>query len=245
MLRARRALSAGRWKTLELLMRSYWWLNMSRYVGQYCKTCDMCLRTKTQKRKPFGELLPLPIHEHPWDMTSVDFIVELPDSHGFDATMVVIDSVTKRSHFIPTHTTVTTLGSARLYLQHVWKLHGLPRSMVSDHGPQFVAEFMRELYRLLGIKVSASTAYRPQSDGQTECVNQELEQYIRVFVNTRQDNWDTLLPLAECAYNNHAHSATQHTPFFVDTGQHHHMGFEPHQPPLKVEAVNEFIDHMK
>jgi transposase InsO family protein len=159
--------------------------------------------------------------------------------------MVVVDSVTKCGHFIPTHTTVTALGSAQLYLQHVWKLHGLPRSMVSDRGPQFVAEFMRELYRLLGIKVSASTAYHPQSDGQTERVNQELEQYIRVFVNERQNDWDTLLPLPEFTYNNHTHSATQHTPFFVDTGRHPHMGFEPHQPPSKVEAVNEFADRMK
>jgi hypothetical protein len=226
-------------------MHSYWWLNMSHYVGQYCKTCDMCLQTKTQKQKPFGELLPLPIPEHTWDTTSVNFIVELPNSHGFDMTMVIVDSVTKRGHFIPTHTTVTTLGSARLYLQHVWKLHGLPRSMVSDRGPQFVAEFMRELYRLLGINVSASTAYHPQSDGQTERVNQELEQYIRVFVNEHQNDWDTLLPLTEFTYNNHTHSVTQHTPFFVDTGRHPRMGFEPHQPPLKVEAVNEFADRMK
>jgi hypothetical protein len=92
--------------------------------------------------------------------------------------------------------------------------------MVSDFRPQFIVEFMRKLYHLLGIKVSASTAYHPQSDGQTEHVNQELEQYIRVFVNERQDDWDTLLPLAEFAYNNHTHSMMQHTPFFVDTGQH-------------------------
>jgi transposase InsO family protein len=141
--------------------------------------------------------------------------------------------------------TVTTLGSARLYLQHVWKLHGLPRLMVSDRGPQFVTEFMRELYHLLGIKVSASTAYHPQSDGQTECVNQELEQYIRVFVNEHQDDWDTLLPLAEFVYNNHTHSTTQHTPFFVNLGRHPCMGFKPHQPPSKVEVVNEFADCMK
>jgi transposase InsO family protein len=90
--------------------------------------------------------------------------------------------------------------------------------MVSDHGPQFVAEFMCKLYRLLGIKVSASTAYHPQSDGQTERVNQELEQYIRIFINEHQDDWDTLLPLAEFTYNNHTHSTTQHTPFFINTG---------------------------
>jgi hypothetical protein len=91
--------------------------------------------------------------------------------------------VSKRSYFIPTLTTVMALGSARLYLQNVWKLHGLPRSALSDRGLQFVAEFMRELYRLLGITILASTTYHPQSDGQTGRINQELEQYICVFVN--------------------------------------------------------------
>jgi hypothetical protein len=114
---------------------------------------------------------------------SVNFIVELPDLHGFDATMVVVDSVSKQSHFIPTHTTVTVLGSTRLCLQNVWKLHGLPRSMLSDCGPQFMAEFMHELYCLLGITISSSTANHPQSDSQTECVNQELEQYIQIFIS--------------------------------------------------------------
>jgi hypothetical protein len=97
---------------LELLMQSYWWPNMLHYVGQYCKACDLCLQMKVQKRKPFGELLPLPIPEHPWDMTSVDFIIELPDSHSFNVTMAIVDSVTKQGHFIPTHTTVMALGSA-------------------------------------------------------------------------------------------------------------------------------------
>jgi hypothetical protein len=134
--------------------------------------------------------------------------------------MVVVDLVSKRSHFIPTHTTITALGSAQLYLQNVWKLHRLPRSMLSDCGPQFVAEFMRKLYRLLRITISSSTAYHPQSDGQTKHINQELEQYIRIFVSERQNNWDTLLPLGEFAYNNHIHASTQHSPSFsiwVDT----------------------------
>jgi hypothetical protein len=89
---------------------------------------------------------------------SVDFIVELPESLGHDAVMVVVDSVTKTSHFIPTFITVLAAGIARLFIQHVWKLHGLPRRVVSDRGPQFVAEFTRELYRMLGIKVAATTA---------------------------------------------------------------------------------------
>jgi len=106
---------------------------------------------------------------------------------------------------------------------------------------------MKELYRLLGIEAATSTAYHPQTDGQTERVNQELEQYLRLrlFVGERQDGWYILLPLAEFSYNNHVHSSTQQTPFLLDTGRHPQMGFELHQPPSHVEAVNEFTNRMK
>jgi len=104
---------------------------------------------------------------------------------------------------------------------------------------------MKELYRLLGIETAPSTAYHPQTDGQTERVNQELEQFIQIFVGERQDDWYSLLPLAEFSYNNHDHSSTQHTPFLLDTGRHPRMGFEPHQPPSKAEAVNEITDRMR
>jgi len=100
--------------------------NMSRYVGQYVSTCDLCLRTKTQCHLPIGELHPLPIPEECWEVISVDFIVELPESGGYDAIMAVVDSVGKRSHFIETVITITAAGAANLYLRNVWKLHGLP-----------------------------------------------------------------------------------------------------------------------
>jgi hypothetical protein len=203
------------------------------------------MRTKIQRSRPVGELHPLPVPEARWDVISVDFVVELPQSNGHDAVMNVVDSVSKRVHFVPTTTTVSALGAARLYLHHVWRHHGLPRAVVSDRGPQFVAEFTKELYRLLGIKLSSSTAYHPQSDGQTERVNMELEQYLRVFVNERQDDWEDLLPLAEFQYNNHVHASTQHTPFMLDTGRHPRMGFEPRQQPSKLETVNEFRDRME
>jgi hypothetical protein len=218
---------------------------MSRYIGQYCSTCDLCLRTKAQRHWPFGKLQPLEIPNEQWKTISVDFIVELPEAHGYNAVMVLVDSVGKRGHFIPTHTTVTAQGAAELFLRNVWKLHGLPGNIVSDRGPQFIMEFTQELYRLLSIKMSLSTTYHPQSDGQTECLNQELEQYIRLFTNERQDDWDELLPLAEFSYNNHVHLVTQHTPFVLDTGHHPRMGFEPNAEPSPKETANEFIDWMK
>ena len=236
---------AGRWKTLELVSRNYWWPQMSRFIGQYVSTCDLCLRTKPQRQLPTGKLHPLPIPEARWDTISVDFIVELPSSSGYDAVMTVVDSVSKRAHFIPTTTTITAEGAARLFLHNVWKLHGLPGQVVSDRGPQFVAEFTKELYKKLGIKVASTTAWHPQADGQTERVNQELDQYLRIFVNERQDDWVDLLPLAEFQHNNHIHASTQHSPFLLDTGRHPRMGFEPRQQPSRLETVNEFTQRMK
>jgi len=170
---------------LELVSRNYWWPQMSRYIGQYVSTCDLCLRTKPIRQAPVGELHPLRIPDSRWDTLSADFIVELPFSSRHDAVMTVVDSVLKRAHFIPTHTTVTAEGAARLFLHQVWKLHGLPKCVISDRGPQFVARFTRELYRLLGIKLASSTAWHPQTDGQMERVNQELDQYLQLFVNER------------------------------------------------------------
>src|SRR5271154_2234029 len=186
-----------------------------------------------------GEFHPLPVPDSPWDVISVDFISELPEANGKYFIMVVVDSVTKCSHFMDTVTTISAIGSARLYIKHVWKHHGLPQKVISDRGLQFVAEFTWELYRLLGIKLAATTAYHPQGDGQTERVNQELEQYLRVFINQRQNDWDELLPFAEFQYNNHIHSATRQILFLLDTGRIPCMGFEPGQLQSHLESVNE------
>jgi len=151
---------------------------MSRYIKQYISTCDLCLRTKLIRQALVDELHPLQIPDSQWDMLSVDFVVELPLSSGHDAVMTVVDLVSKQAYFIPTHTTVIVKGAAWLFLHQVWKLHGLPKYVVSDHRPQFVARFTRELYCFLGIKLASSTAWHPQTNGQTERVNQELDQYL-------------------------------------------------------------------
>jgi len=109
----------GRWKTLELVSRDYWWPQMSRYIRQYISTYDLCIRTKLIRQALVGELHPLRIPDSRWDTLSVDFVVELPLSSSHDAVMMVVDSVSKRAHFIPTHTTVTAEGAARLFLHQV------------------------------------------------------------------------------------------------------------------------------
>ena len=121
-----------RWKTLELVSHKYWWPQMSRYIGKYVSTCDMCLHTKALHQPPAGELHPLPVLNAPWDVISVDFISELPEANGKYCMMVVVDSITKCSHFVDTVTTISTVGSARLYVKHIWKHHGLPRKMLLD-----------------------------------------------------------------------------------------------------------------
>jgi len=132
---------------------------MLQYVGMYVSHCNLCLRTKIQCRLPTGELQLLPIPEERWDVISVDFILELLESGGYNSIMVAVNSIGKRSHFVETVTTVTAAGAANLYLRNVWKLHSLPQKVVSDCGPQFVAAFMKELYQLLGIEAATSTAY--------------------------------------------------------------------------------------
>jgi len=123
--------------------------------------------------------------------------VELPLSSEYDTVMTVVDSVSKQAHFIPTHTMMTAEEAAKLFLHQVWKLHGLPKYVILDHGPQSVACFTKELYRLLGIKLVSSTAWHPQTDRQIEHINQELDQYLWLFVNEWQDNWYNLLPMVE------------------------------------------------
>jgi hypothetical protein len=206
----------GRWKTVELVSRNYWWPNMTRFIASYVRGCDRCNRTKTFPKRPLGKLTPNQIPTKPWQIITVDLITGLPDSHGYNSIMVVVDRLSKLIHVAPTTDKVTSEGIARLFRDHVWKLHGLPEQVISDRGPQFVSTFMRELNKLLGIRTTPSTAYHPQTDGQTERVNQEIEQYLRLFVNYRQDDWVEWLPLAEFSHNNRIQASTRQTPFHAE-----------------------------
>lgn len=216
----------GQWKTVELVTRNYWWPGVTRQVQKYVEGCDLCQRNKNRPTPPAGKLMPNEVPSKPWAHISADFIVKLPETQGYDSILVVVDRFSKMAHFIPTNESTTAKGLAKIFRDNVWKIHGLPESIISDRGAQFAAEFMKELNGILGIMTKLSTAYHPQTDGQTERVNQDLEQYLRLFIDHRQTDWPEWLATAEFSYNNKVHSATKETPFKVNTGQHPRMGFD-------------------
>src|SRR5258705_14018692 len=186
-----------------------------------------------------GKLIPNKVPDQCWQVISIDMIRELLDSKGYNAVLVVVDCLSKQIHAIPTVTSLDSARVARLFLEHIWHHHGLPEEVISDHGSTFISNFSHKLAALLGVKLTPSTSYHPQTDGQTECMNQEIEAYLWVFVSHRQDNWADWLPLAEFAYNNKVHTATHWTLFELDTGQHPCLGVEPMRTST-VEAVDAF-----
>jgi len=177
----------GRWKTTELIGRNYWWPGIMKEVGRYVEGCDACQRYKNQSKAPAGKLMPNTTPEKPWSHILADFITKLPLAQRYDAILVVCDRFSKMAHFIATTEKTSAEGLAKLFWDHVWKLHGLPESIISDRGVQFVVGMMKELNNLLGIQTKLLMAYYPQMDGQTERINQELEQYLRVFIDHRQE----------------------------------------------------------
>jgi hypothetical protein len=214
----------GRAATYELVSRDYWWPKLRHTIARYLRNCDTCARIKPARHAPYGFLKPLPIPQRGWESVSMDFIVGLPESSGFDAILVVVDRLTKMAHFLPTTGTVDSEGTAALFRDGVFRLHGLPSDLVSDRGATFTSEFFRSLCRLTGIAQNLSTAFHPQTDGQTEHVNSVLEQYLRGYCNYQQDNWAELLSMAEFSYNNKVSATTGISPFFAN--YHYHPRYE-------------------
>jgi len=189
--------------------------------------------------------MPNSIPEKPWTYILVDFIMKLPLAQGYDLILVVVvDRLTKMVHFIPTIEKTLVKGLARLFRDNVWKLHGLPESIISDRGPQFAVGLMWELNEMLGIKSKLSTAFYPQTNGQTERINQELEQYLRMFIDHRQEQWLEWLGTAKFIYNNKAHLSTRTLPFKANYRQDPRMRFEGRKKGKYVGA-EKFVEKIK
>ena len=234
----------GRWKTVELVTRNYWWPGVTRDVGKYVEGCDLCQRMKNRTEEPAGKLKLSEVPQKTWSHLTVDFITKLPVVAGKDAILVVCDRLSKMTHFVATTEGTSAEGLARLFRDNVWKLHGLPESVVSDRGPQFTAELTKELNKMLGIKTKLSMAFHPQTDGQTERMNQEVEQYLRFFIEHRQKDWPEWLAMAEFAINNKVHMAIKTSPFMANYRKELRMGGDIKKKG-KVESTTEFAERMK
>jgi transposase InsO family protein len=226
----------GRAKTLELLARRYYWPSMRKDVDRFVRNCHVCRRTKSTRHAPYGVLRPLSVPERPWQHISVDFVTGLPRSKGFDAICVVVDRLTKQRHLIPCTTTITAEGLVDLFCDRIFRYHGLPETIVSDRGPQFASRFWKHLCFCLKIDPRLSTAFHPQTDGQTERVNAVVEQHLRAYVTYLQDDWVDYLFLAEFAGNNQVSDTTSLSPFFANLGYHPRYDFEL---DIRVDAPEE------
>jgi len=188
--------------------------------------------------------MPNAIPEKPWSHISADFITKLLLAQGYNTILVVCNHFSKIAYFVATTEKMLTEGLVKLFRDYIWKLHRLPESIISDKEVQFVAEMMKKLNNLLGIQTKLSMAYHPQTDKQTERVNQELEQYLRVFIDHRQEQWPDWLGTVEFAYNNKIHVATKTLPFKVNYGQNPRIGFKGRRKG-KCKAVGKFVEKIK
>src|SRR6266436_322671 len=232
----------GHCKTIDLICRSCHWPGLTRMVKQYIQSCTVCACSKANRHKPYGFLKQLPIPPRPWEYISMDFIEQLLASEGHMAILVIVDRLTKQSLFIPTHDSIDSPELAQLFLTHMFSKHGTPSHVTSNQGSEFVSHFFRSLGKLLRMELHFTSGYHPEGDGQMECLNQVLEQYLRAYMNYQQDDWSSLLPLAEFAYNNATNEMTGVSPFFANKGYHPSFATEPNEQVSSPEAQRFILD---
>jgi hypothetical protein len=231
-------------KTYSSLHRTVYWPRLARDTKQYIATCESCQWNKHSNQRPAGLMQPLPTPGQRWDTVTMDFIVQLPQTpRGFDAITVFVDKLSKQVHFVPSKTKDTASDVARIFFDNVFRLHGMPTTIVSDRDSKFTSRFWKELHRLMDVKLAMSTAFHPQTDGQTEKANQTLESILRAFVDHRQTNWDLLLSSAEFAYNNSTNASTGFSPFFFNAGFHPRVPASLLRPAsCPVPSVSAFVE---
>ncbi|XP_072953432.1 uncharacterized protein [Typha angustifolia] len=200
-------------RTYKRLAQNCTWTGMKTDVKKYVRECQICQRVKSEALKPSGLLQPLPIPERIWEDISMDFIEGLPEVRGQSVVFVVVDRLSKYAHFITLSHPFSAKRVAEIFVREVARLHGMPRTIVSDRDRIFISEFWSEFFRLQGTQINLSSAYHPETDGQTEVVNRGLEQYLRCFVADRPKDWVKFLPWAEWSYNTAHHSSIGMTPF--------------------------------
>ncbi|KAL0537123.1 hypothetical protein IC582_026093 [Cucumis melo] len=243
----------GSTKMYQDLKRVYWWRNMKREVAEFVSKCLVCQQVKAPRQKPAGLLQPLSIPEWKWENVSMDFITGLPRTlRGFTVIWVVVDRLTKSAHFVPGKSTYTASKWAQLYMSEIVRLHGVPVSIVSDRDARFTSKFWKGLQTAMGTRLDFSTAFHPQTDGQTERLNQVLEDILRACALEFPGSWDSHLHLMEFAYNNSYQATIGMAPFealygkccrspvcWGEVGEQRLMG------PELVQSTNEAIQKIR
>jgi hypothetical protein len=207
-------------KTINLISRQFVWPKMNAEIREYVSTCLACQSNKSNTQLPIGLLHPLPIPPHPWHTVTMDLITQLPRTkQGHTAVFVVVDKLTKYVTYIPTVTEATATGLAELFIHFIVRYRGLPRVIVSDRDPRFTSIFWQTLWSGLNTQLHFSTAFHPQTDGQTERANRTLEEGLRAYVQHNQLDWDEHLVMLEIAFNQQQHASTGFSPFYLNSGR--------------------------
>jgi transposase InsO family protein len=228
-------------KTTAMLTEQYYWENSKKWVKQYIDNCHECKRSTVPRDKTPGFLHPLPIPDRPWQHIAMDFKSFPTDQYGYNMICVFIDRFSKQSVSIPCFKTVTAKDMAKLFIRHIYPHENPPDTIVSDRGPQFISDFWDEFCTILGVKLKLSTAGHPQTDGQTEIMNQYIDQRLRPFVNYYQNNWSELLPMIDRAQFILPHESLGMSPFEVCKGYKPKMSFDwnrAEEPTSAKERLN-------
>ncbi|KAL8113758.1 hypothetical protein AgCh_020885 [Apium graveolens] len=209
----------GYQKTLFRIASDFYWSGMKKNIQDFIRCCAICQKNKSEHLQPAGLLQPLQVPLQVWADISMDFIDALPPSFGKYVLLVVVDRFSKYAHFIPMSHPYSAISVAKMFFDHIFKLHGLPETIVSDRDVIFTSSFWTELFKLSGTKLTFSSAYHPQSDGQTEVVNRTIEVYLRCFTSDQPRKWMQWISWAEYCYNTSYHSSLKTTPFEVVYGR--------------------------
>jgi transposase InsO family protein len=236
-------------KTVQLIQRKFTFPRMRKKVNDYIKKCVPCQQNKASRHAKYGELTFRNPPNQPWNEVTMDFVTDLPESKGsttivYNAILVAVDRLTKYTYFIPCRKDFDAPQVAELVIDRIIRAHGVPRVFITDRDKIFTSNFWKTLVAELGIKHNLSTAFHPQTDGQTERANQTMEAYLRHYINHSQNDWVKKLPVAQLALNNHASETTGISPFFANYGRNPDLHLEP-KDSVKSEAAITDATEMK
>lgn len=210
---------AGGFRTYARISSQFFWHGLRKDVKDFVRACLVCQQAKTANTHPGGLLQPLPIPQNIWEDIAMDFIVGLPNSKGFSVILVVVDRLSKYGHFIPLRGDFSSTTVAAAFIHNIIKIHGVPKSIVSDRDRVLLSNFWKSLFHSMGTTLAMSSSYHPQTDGQTEALNKCLEMYLRCFVSENPKQWWELLPWAQFWYNTAFHCSAGMTPFQIVFGR--------------------------